>query len=414
MEHKMVYLLFIFIVYSFVGWFFESLLTSIKEKRFVNRGMLNLPFVIVYGITAMVISVAFYDTTNIILIFIGSCIYSSIIELSAGKLLELLNKGRWWDYSKKPFNIDGYICLEVSIVWGLLGIVSCLLVNPLLANIFNMCNYYVLRIIVMVVLIAMVIDFIISYISLIRDKSSKIVKSKHTTNLLNHTFNRIVYAYPIKKNNNTFSRDSFNTYKFLLYLIVGGVLGCLCEMVFCRFTMHKWMSRSSLLFGEISLVWGLALAIFTAFLHMHRKESSLFIFVYGLLLGTSFEYFCGSLCEYLYNYAFWSYKHLPLNINGRIQLVFALIWGVVAVVYIKYVYKFLNKLIEKIPESFGKVFITVITILLLADVAISTTAGIRFNERRENLPPSNIVEEYCDKYFTDEYMLNRFKNLKLD
>ena len=61
----------------------------------------------------------------------------------------------------------------------------------------------------------------------------------------------------------------------------------------------------------------------------------------------------------------------------------------------------------------GKIVITIVTILVVIDVAISTAAGIRFNERRENLPPSNVLEEMCDKYFTDEYMLNRFKNIYL-
>ena len=185
-------------------------------------------------------------------------------------------------------------------------------------------------------------------------------------------------------------------------------------MVFCRFTMHRWMSRSSLLFGEISLVWGLAIALFTIFLHMFRNKSNLFIFIYGVLLGTSFEYLCGSFCEFFYGYAFWSYKHLPLNTNGRIQLVFAIIWGLAAFIYIKFVYKHANKWIKKIPENAGKIIITLVTIILIFDVMISTTAGIRFSERRKELPPSNILEELCDKYFTDQYMLNRFKNLKLD
>lgn len=414
MEHKVMFLSFIFIIYSFLGWLFESLRTSIKERKIVNRGMLNLPFVIVYGLAAVMIQIAFFDTRNFILIFIGSTIYTSFLELSAGKVLEVFNKGRWWDYSNKKFNIEGYICLQMSLLWGLLGTISFLYFNPLLLKLFNYLNYFAFKIVIISILIAMVIDFIISYLSLSKSKNNKVVSTKFNKQLSNDIFNRVAGAYPIiNKNKKTFSQDSFNIYKFLIYLIVGGVIGCLCEMVFCRFTMHRWMSRSSLLYGEISLVWGIALAIFTTFLHMYRNKSPIFIFIYGLLLGTAFEYICGSFCEYFYNYAFWSYWHLPLNINGRIQLVFALIWGFAALVYIKYVSKYLDKVIEKIPEKIGKTCVTIIVLLLILDTCISITAGIRFSERQKHLPPSNPIEELCDKYYSDEYMLNRFKNLKL-
>ena len=414
MEHKVMYLAFLFVVYSFAGWLIESIRSSIMNKKIVNRGMINLPFVIVYGLTAIIISVASFDTRNVLLVFTGSVIYSTFMELSAGKLLEVFNRGKWWDYSSYFLNLGGYVALLPSLLWGVIGTVSFLYINPLLLRVFNMIDYEVLKIIIFSVLILMVIDFIISYLSLIKPKSNKIIDSKNKINLSNEVFNRVAEAYPIiNKNKNTFSKDAFNIYKFLIYVIIGGILGCMCEMVFCRFTMHQWMSRSSLIYGEISLVWGLGLALFTSFLHMYRNKSSLFIFVYGMILGTAFEYLCGSFCEFFYGYAFWSYRHLPLNINGRVQILFALIWGFTALIYIKYVYKRLNNLLEKIPERPGKIVVTIMVLLLILDISISVSAGIRFSERRKNLPPSNIVEEICDKYYTDEYMTSRFKNLKI-
>ena len=415
MEHKITFLMFIFVIYSFIGWLFESLAISIEQKKIVNRGMLNLPICVVYGLTAIIFSIAFFDTKNIILIFIGSMIYATFMELVAGKILEAFNKGRWWDYSKKKFNLDGYVCLSTSLIFGLLGVLVMLVINPLLYKLFVIINYPILRIVLLSILIAVVVDFIITYVSLLRVNNNKVVNYKKNKWLSKRVFNRVASAYPIiNKNKQTFSNDAFNVYKFLIYFVIGGILGCLCEMVFCRFTMHRWMSRSSLLFGEISLVWGLAIALFTIFLHMFRNKNNLFIFLYGVILGTSFEYLCGSFCEFFYGYAFWSYKHIPFNVNGRIQLTFALIWGAAAFIYIKFVYKYANKLIKKIPEEGGKIVVTIVTILLIFDVMISTTAGIRFSERRKELPPSNILEEFCDKYFTDDYMLNRFKNLKLD
>ena len=412
MEHKVVFLMFIFIIYSFLGWFFESLRASIKQKRFINRGILNGPFGIVYGLAAVTISIAFFDTKNIFLIFIGSTVYSSFIELAAGKLLEIFRFGRWWDYSKKKYNLEGYICLQSSLLWGLLGSIVLLVGNPLMDKFFHVFDYEILKIVVLSILILMIVDFIISYLSLTKNHTNKVISSKES-NISDEVISRVEKAYPTTKKG-TFSEDAFNIYKFLIYLIVGGTIGCMCEMVFCRFTMGQWMSRSSLIYGEISLVWGLALAFFTALLHMYRKQSSLFVFVYGLIIGTFFEYICGSFCEFFYGYSFWDYNHLPLNINGRVQIVFALIWGFSALVYIKVVYKHVNRIVNKIPERIGKIVITVLSVILIIDTVISIQAGMRFTERHNGLDaPSNVLEEICDKYYTDEFMTNRFKNLKI-
>ena len=127
---------------------------------------------------------------------------------------------------------------------------------------------------VLAILIIIIIDFIISYIVLTKDKN-KIVKSKTANDISSDIYNRISIAYPDINKKSAFDDDAFNIYKFVIYLILGGFLGCMCEMVYCRITMGIWMSRSSLLYGEISLVWGLAFALFTTYLHIYRKKSNL-------------------------------------------------------------------------------------------------------------------------------------------
>ena len=413
MENKIVYLAFIFLIYSFLGWVIESLILSIINKRFINRGVLTGPFVITYGVAAILLSIAFFDTTSIPLIFIGSLIYTTFIQLTAGKILTAFKLGRWWDYSHIKFNLEGLICLQGSLAWALLSTIGLLVLNPLLHNLFIQFDYSIIKIVLIVILILLIVDFIISYLSLTKKNANKVINSKSSSSISNDVIKRISLAYPTIKSKKVFSEDTFNIYKFFIYLGFGGFLGCMCEMVFCRITMGIWMSRSSLLYGEISLVWGLAFALFTTYLHMYRKQSSLFVFIYGLVLGTAFEYLCGSFCEYLYGYSFWDYNHLPLNINGRVQIVFVIIWGFSALIYIKFVYKFINSLIIKIPEKIGKTIISILIIVLLLDISISVFAGIRFSERHKGYPPSNYLDELCDKYYTDEYLQRRFKTLKI-
>lgn len=116
-------LLWLLLVYSFLGWVLESVNGAIRQKRFVNRGLVNSPFCLIYGITAVAIAVFGQELSGIWL-FIGSAVLATVVEWIGGHLLEWLCKERWWDYSHVKWNLDGYICLPISLLWGFWGFVT--------------------------------------------------------------------------------------------------------------------------------------------------------------------------------------------------------------------------------------------------------------------------------------------------
>ena len=125
MDFTFTELLWLFLIYSFLGWIFEAVVGTIKNKRFTNRGFSTGPFCIVYGIAAVTMQVTLADLmNNPVFLFIGCGIQATFIEWFTGKLLELVNRRKWWDYSNKKWNFDGYICLEYTLLWGILGFVS--------------------------------------------------------------------------------------------------------------------------------------------------------------------------------------------------------------------------------------------------------------------------------------------------
>ncbi len=85
-------------IYSFLGWLFETVSASLKQKKFANRGLVNGPFCVLYGITAVIITVGLQELTGIWL-FLFAMIYATVVEWIAGHLIELAFKERWWDYS---------------------------------------------------------------------------------------------------------------------------------------------------------------------------------------------------------------------------------------------------------------------------------------------------------------------------
>ena len=153
-------LLFIFIFYSIIGCILEAITIAIKEKRFVNRGILNGPMCTTYGVCAVILTMVLNDINNIFAIFIASSIYGTAVEFITGKLLERFNRNKWWDYSKKKYNLDGYICLQYSILWGILGVLLIKLCNPLFLYLFRLIPIIIKTIIIFILLGVLIVDYI--------------------------------------------------------------------------------------------------------------------------------------------------------------------------------------------------------------------------------------------------------------
>ena len=114
-----------FLIYSFGGWVVEVIFHAVALGRVINRGFLNGPVCPVYGFGVLSVF-ALLNTIqsgghvmNEGMIFLFGVVLATAVELIAGWLLDVCFHARWWDYSDKPLNFHGYICLEFSLIWGL-------------------------------------------------------------------------------------------------------------------------------------------------------------------------------------------------------------------------------------------------------------------------------------------------------
>ena len=108
MDYTITELLWLFLIYSFLGWIFEAVVGTIKNKRFTNRGFSTGPFCPVYGVAAVVMQITLADLVESpVFLFIGCGIQATVIERFTGKLLERLNRHKCWDYSNKKWNFNG-------------------------------------------------------------------------------------------------------------------------------------------------------------------------------------------------------------------------------------------------------------------------------------------------------------------
>lgn len=125
----------LFTAYSFIGWLSESIFCSVPEHRFINRGFLNGPFCPIYGFGALlVVSVLSPFRHNILLLFFIAVVLTSTLEYITAVTLETFFHTKYWDYSKHKFNFQGRICLDNSLIFGLLSVIAVVFLQPFLFN----------------------------------------------------------------------------------------------------------------------------------------------------------------------------------------------------------------------------------------------------------------------------------------
>ena len=158
---RIVFLL--FIIYSFIGWVIEVIDAYIKTGKFVNIGFLIGPYCPVYGIgcTLMIILLSKY-LDDIVVLFFMCIVTFSILEYMTSFAMEKLFKARWWDYSNKRFNINGRICLETMIPFGLGGVFIMYVVNPVIMYVLTSMPDILLTIFSIVIGILYTLDLCVS------------------------------------------------------------------------------------------------------------------------------------------------------------------------------------------------------------------------------------------------------------
>lgn len=177
--HKIFIYISLFLIYSFIGWLTEVSAFLISDKKFVNRGFMVGPVVPIYGTGGMLITLfltRYYNEP--VTLFCMAVIVCSILEYFTSYLMEKLFKTRWWDYSNKKFNINGRICLNNLILFGIMGLIMIYLVNPFLINMLEKIDPLVLKIIISILLIVFLTDLFLSLsiISKIKNVGKTVLK----------------------------------------------------------------------------------------------------------------------------------------------------------------------------------------------------------------------------------------------
>lgn len=419
-------LIWLFLIYSFLGWMLETILAATEQRRFVNRGLINGPLCTIYGVPIVILTI-FGQELPLFWLFLGAMIVATVTEWISGHMIERFYHERWWDYSNVKWNLDGYICLPASLVWGVLGTISMRWGNGLLIRLYGFLPEGIGHLLVWILAGMLVLDvtatiFALSGIGRSTQKWEAVdswftsISLRIGQWLYGHVDRRIHRAYPktvqVEKpqRDKTVFAAGCCMQKLVWLFFIGCLLGDITETIFCRITAGVWMSRSSLVWGPFSIVWGFAIAAVTDLLYKYKDRSDRFLFLMGTALGGAYEYLCSVLSEMVFGTVFWDYSEIPFNLGGRINLLYCFFWGFAAVAWFKIFYPVISGWIEKLPICAGRILTWVIVVFMCCNMAVSTMALIRSNERSQGIPATQSWQQTMDERFPDEKMEKIYPN----
>lgn len=151
------------LVYSVMGWVVETIYISYCNKKFINRGFIHGPICPIYGFGGIFVHTALKSFSGhyVTIFILGSCL-ATCVEFMTAKIMIKVFGCLWWDYSNKPFNYKGILCLESCVAWGLYSVADAAFIKNVVFMGIMKIPFKIGKAIVLVAFIYYTIDFTIS------------------------------------------------------------------------------------------------------------------------------------------------------------------------------------------------------------------------------------------------------------
>ena len=204
----------------------------------------------------------------------------------------------------------------------------------------------------------------------------------------------------------------FNVFQYVWIFIASCYTGYLVETLWCLIKHGFIGSRKSLVLGHLSVAYGMGAVLLTLLL-VHFENAQVWkIFLVAFASGTAGEYICSLGQEILFGSVAGDYSNVPLNINGRVCLLYSLFWGVLGVFWVKIMIPFMGKIFAAVHLPHERIIVWAFIAFFVFDCALSGSAAFRMNQREAGMAMSNKIEQFLDVHYPDEKMHQIYANSK--
>lgn len=201
-----------------------------------------------------------------------------------------------------------------------------------------------------------------------------------------------------------------NFYNLYYIFIIASVLGWGIEGLWTLLKKGVLINHTALVLGPFNIIYGFSAVLLSILLLKYKDSSNLKIFILGYIGGTIIEYVMSFGMETILGFTAWDYSQKFLNINGRVALMYSIFWGILSILWIKWCYPIVIKLIEKMNKRIGRIIIVCLSVFLLFDACLTFSAINRARALDKGIAPSNSYEKFLDNTFNRNYLKNMFNN----
>lgn len=199
--------------------------------------------------------------------------------------------------------------------------------------------------------------------------------------------------------------------KLFWVFLAAGAFGVLLETLYCFWRTGGIESRATFVWLPLNMVYGVAGVIMTMVLYRVRKFSLVMVFFVGMILGCVIEFLCSLVQEQVFQSVSWRYSG-PTNLHGRTSLKYAVVWGLLALLWMEVLYPLLSVALLKIPQKTGRILTFVLLLILLLNMAVTFIAVRRWVGRKVEAETSVQILQWVDVWFPDSRMEQLFPNLR--
>lgn len=227
------------------------------------------------------------------------------------------------------------------------------------------------------------------------------------------------HAYPchVEKNGFAIRRKmiDLNFSKLLLLFIIGSVVGLILEVVFHAIIFGGYESRAGLVWGPFSPLYGFGAVALTILLNRLSSYPPVVIFLISMVVGSAIEFACSWWMEYCFGAIAWDYSGTFGSIQGRVNFMFACMWGTLGLAWAKLAMPVIKQGFERINWDSVLVHTCSITLSIFLAINIITTllALDRESSRANNIPASTPIDYLLDEHFPSSWMQQRFENMSI-
>lgn len=162
-------------------------------------------------------------------------------------------------------------------------------------------------------------------------------------------------------------------YLYFIYFILFAFIGWLLETCFSFYALGHFTKRG-FLYGPLCPIYGWGALILIMFFGRYRKNN-LKLFIYAAIVFTAFEYLVSYGMEALFSLKWWDYTEEFMNLNGRVSIFYTFAWGIIAILFINFIYPFfkkkLNVLLSKIPYKVQVTAVYILFAVFITDTVLS-------------------------------------------